>query len=230
MPFAAAGAIAGVASAAVGVAGAVSQKGAAGKGAAQAQANEQQQRNDLGPWRDTGGLANTASADLLGLNGQDAANAAMGNFQASPGYQYQVQQGLRAVDAGAASRGYLRSGATIQAEEKLGSNLANLDFGNYYKNLLHLSDTGESAAAGGATTANTSAALAQGAGNTQASIYGDVSKGLQTGVNQLLGPQPGGGSVFGTISGQPADDAAFAAGGGSGDLSSFQAFGLGSKF
>ncbi len=186
MPFAAAGAIAGVASAAVGVAGSLSASGAASKGAAQAQANADRQRNDLGPWRDTGGLANTASADLLGLNGQDAANAAMGNFQASPGYQYQVQQGLRAVDAGAASRGYLRSGATIQAEEKLGSNLANLDFGNYYKNLLHLSDTGESAAAGGATTANTSAALAQGAGRDQASIYGDAAKGLGGTVNTLL--------------------------------------------
>ena len=35
--------------------------------------------------------------DLLGLNGQDAANAAMANYQQSPGYQFQFNEGMRAV-------------------------------------------------------------------------------------------------------------------------------------
>src|SRR5580765_4351621 len=98
MPFAAAGAIAGVASAATGIAGAIGGSRAAGQGAAQAQALAAQQRNDLLPWVGSGGLANTASTDLLGLNGPDAANAAMANYRTSPGYQFQMDQGLRAVD------------------------------------------------------------------------------------------------------------------------------------
>jgi hypothetical protein len=45
-------------------------------------------------------------------------------FQSSPGYQFQLEQGLRAVDAGASAKGMLRSGAT-QAEQKFGHGLAN---------------------------------------------------------------------------------------------------------
>src|SRR5690242_14350495 len=110
----------GVASAAVGTAGSALMGGKAGAGAAQSRELATQQGADLARGRTTGGLANTASADLPGLNGQDAANAAMGNFQQSPGYQWQLGQGLRAVDAGAAAKGMARSGATIKGEETYG--------------------------------------------------------------------------------------------------------------
>jgi len=185
MPFAAAGAIAGVASAAVGVAGAIGQSGAAGAGAQQSKELAAQQRADLAPWRTTGGVANTASADLLGLNGQDAATAAMGNFQQSPGYQWSFNEGRRAVDATQAATGMFRSGATDKALLKFGTGLADQEFSNYYNRLFDMSKVGETAAAGGAYTAANAGDQAQKAGNTQASIYGDVAKGLQTGINQL---------------------------------------------
>ena len=91
------------------------------------------------PWTTTGQPANADQADLLGLNGQPAADAAMAKFQQSPGYQWQLGEGLRAVDAGAASRGILRSGATIKAEDTFGQGLANQDFGNYWNRLQQLS-------------------------------------------------------------------------------------------
>src|SRR4029077_17951925 len=116
-------------------------------GAGQAQALAAQQRNDLMPWVGSGGTANTASADLLGLNGPDAATAAMANYRTSPGYGFQMSEGLRAVDAGAAAKGMLRSGATLKAEQTFGAGLADSDFQTYFKNLQHISDTGESAAA-----------------------------------------------------------------------------------
>lgn len=171
-----------------GIAGGLAQSGAAGAGAAQAQKNLEQQRNDLAPFRATGGLANTASADLLGLNGQDAATAAMGRFQKSPGYQFSFDQGLRAVDAGAAAKGMVRSGAALKAEQAFGTGLADQEFGNYYNRLFDMSRLGENAAAGGAATAGTSAQLAQNAGNTQASIFGDAAKGIGTLGNSLFGP------------------------------------------
>lgn len=203
----------GVASAAIGTAGSALMGGKSSQGAGQAQQSLQQQRADLAPWRTTGGLANTASTDLLGLNGQDAANAAMGNFQKSPGYQWQLDQGLQAVDHAAAAKGFTRSGGTLEAEQKYGQGLANQDFTSYYNRLLHLSDTGESAAAGGATTANAAAGLAQNAGDTQASIYGQAAKGLGSTVSGLFSNPAvqnqlfGGGSTFtpsadGTYGGQ----------------------------
>jgi hypothetical protein len=168
------------------IGGSLISSGKAGAGAAQAQANLQQQRNDLAPFRDAAGPTLQAQQDLLGLNGQDAATAAMANFQQSPGYQWQLGQGLRAVDAGAAASGMLRSGATLKAEETYGQGLANQDFGNYYNRLMGISTLGENAAAGGASTAQTGANLAQGAGNTQASIYGNASQALGSTANGLL--------------------------------------------
>ncbi len=94
------------------------------------------------PFMDTGQHALTGLADFSGLNGADAAGTAMKMFTASPGYGYQVEQGLRAVDAGAASRGMLRSGATLKAEQTLGANLANQDFGAYMGRLGSLADIG----------------------------------------------------------------------------------------
>jgi hypothetical protein len=188
----------GVASAAIGTAGSALMGGKASGGAGQAQQLASQQRNDLMPWVGSGGLANTASADLLGLNGPEAATAAMGNFRTSPGYQFQMDQGLRAVDAGAAAKGLLRSGSTLKAEQAFGAGLADSDFQQYYKNLMGLSTLGESAAAGGASTANVAGTLAQGAGNTEASIYGGAAKALGDTAytalnnpavkNQLFGP------------------------------------------
>ena len=114
----------------------------------------------------------------------------MSTFQASPGYAYQVQQGLRGVDAGAASQGILRSGATIKAEETLGSNLANQDFGNYWNRLQQLSGNGLTAATGIANAATGGASnIAQtdaSAANAQSSIYGNVASSLGGSANQLL--------------------------------------------
>jgi hypothetical protein len=146
--------------------------------------------NQLSPWTTAGQPALSQESDLLGLNGQPAADAAMSTFQSSPGYQYQVSQGLRGVDAGAASQGILRSGATIKAEETLGSNLANQDFGNYWNRLQQLSSGGLSAAGGIAGAATGGAAnIAQtdtSAANAQSSIYGNVASSLGGSANQLL--------------------------------------------
>lgn len=171
MPWAAA------AVAAVGVAGSVisseGQKSAVSKGQQQADAR-------VAPYANQGATSVQDQADLLGLNGSDAATTAMGKFTASPGYQYQVDQGLRAVDAGAASQGIVRSGATLKAEQTLGNNLANQDFGNYINRLNSLSTLGESAATGQAKTDT-------GAASQQASIYGNEVKGVTSSVQGALG-------------------------------------------
>jgi hypothetical protein len=177
MPFAAVGA--GI-SAATGIVGAITSSGAASKGAAQAQAALAQQRADLSPFRTAGGSAVGVAGDLAGANGPDAATAAMANFHTDPGYQFQLDQGLRAVDAGAASKGILRSGATIKAEDTFGTGLADQSFTNYYNRLFGLSQLGEQAAAAGSTTAGTAGTLAQGAGNTQAGILSKAASGLGT--------------------------------------------------
>ena len=111
------------------------------------QAALDQSRADLAPYNTQGALATTDASNLLGLNGPDAATAAMGNFQTSPGYQFSLDQGLRAVDAGAAAHGMLRSGAALKAEQTFGTGLADQEFSNYYNRLFSLANLGENAAA-----------------------------------------------------------------------------------
>lgn len=142
--------------------GAVSSIVSATSGSGAISAGQQQANAVEAPYAQTGIQADTQEANLFGLNGTAAATTAMGNFSASPGYQYDLTQGLRAVDAGAASQGMLRSGATLKAEQTFGSNLANQDFQQYVSNLNGLTNFGVTAA-GGVASADTSAAGAQAA-------------------------------------------------------------------
>ena len=172
--------------AAAGIGSTLLQKDTAESAQDAAQAQFQQQRADTAPWRTAGEQSLTANTDLLGLNGPDAATAAMGRFTTSPGYQFQLEQGLRAVDAGAAAQGMLRSGATLKAEQEYGQGLANQDFTNYYNRLFQLSNLGGNVAVGGATNAAGSASAALGGANAQNSILGNTAQGLSSGANTLL--------------------------------------------
>lgn len=168
-------------------------KGSISKGAGQA-------RTDLAPFKDTGVSATTRQGDLLGLNGQQAADDAVGGFRKSPGYDFQFNEGLRAIDAGAASTGMLRSGATIKAEQAFGTGLADKDFGDYVARLNSLSTTGANAAAGQAN-------VATGAAGAEAKFSGDEIKGVTNALTGLAGNtnaqnaftdyfQPSGSSIY----------------------------------
>jgi hypothetical protein len=151
---------------------------------------EEQARSDLQPWRTAGENALGVSADLSGANGPDAATAAMKNYQTSPGYQWQLDQGLRAVDAGAAAKGMTRSGATLKAEQTFGAGLADQDFGQYYNRLFNLSNVGQASAAKQAYATQSAAGnISQsdtGMGNAMSSIYGNTAQGIGNAGNALL--------------------------------------------
>jgi len=193
MPFSVAAA---VAPAVIGLAGSALQSGAASKGGGDAQAALAQSRQDLMPWMTAGGNALGPAQNLLGLNGQAAADAAMANYQRSPGYQWQFGEGLRAVDAGAAAKGMLRSGATLKAEQTWGAGLADSDFQQYYKNLMGLSGQGLDAAKAGAGVGSDSAKASLGQGDAQSSIFGNATAGLGSTLAGLSG-NPKINSLFG---------------------------------
>ena len=212
MPWGVAAAVAGsVISGVVSAAGSSAQANAttnAQNQADQTQLQEQQNAEKIQkPYVDAGNTAETQQTNLLGLNGQPAATKAMSTFQQSPGYQYQLQQGLSAIDNGAAANGSLRSGNTLRAEEGLGSNLANQDFSNYYNRLQGLTSIGASAATNTANQAvTTGAGIAStdtSAGNQLANIYGNAANGIgssvNNGINQLttLGAFGNGSQVIG---------------------------------
>jgi hypothetical protein len=128
--------------------------------------------------------------NLSGLNGADAAQQAMGGFTTSPGYQFQLSEGLKSIDAGAAARGMLASGQTQKAEMQYAQGLASQDFGNYYNRLLGLAQGGQNAAAAqGAATQNAANQIGQtqaSGATAQADIYGNMSQGLGNSINSGL--------------------------------------------
>ena len=192
MPFAAVGAVASIAAPLITSAvsgGPSTSSAAANANATQAQALDYA-KGIQQPYLDAGTGALKQQNALLGLSGPDAMTDAMSTFQASPGYQYQMAQGLSAVDNGAAARGMLRSGNVLRAEQALGSNLANQDFNNYYSRLQGLVGTGT-----GAANALTSAALGTASGQAQtdtsaaaqqANIDAQTGKAIGTGVQNGL--------------------------------------------
>lgn len=112
-------------------------------------------------------------------------------FQATPGYQFQLDQGLDAIDNSAASRGNVFSGATMKAAQGFGQGLANQEYNNFLNRITGVAGGGQ-AAAGNA--ANAGANFAAGAGNAYAGIGNAQAAGaigqanaLNSGINNAIG-------------------------------------------
>lgn len=104
-------------------------------------------RADLAPYRDAGTSALDYYRSFLGANGPDAAATARTQFQTSPGYEFALGEGRRAVEGGAAARGGLLSGGTLKALDTYGRGMADRESGSYLDRFLGLTSIGQNAAA-----------------------------------------------------------------------------------
>lgn len=120
------GAIAGLASAGASAFSASQQAGAAGKAA-----------ENLQPFTTQGGIAANVLGTRLGTD-----------YQSSPGYQWQLQQGIDAIQNSASAQGGVVSGNTLKALQTYGTGLANQNYQQWINNLLSLAQLGGNAATG----------------------------------------------------------------------------------
>ena len=116
------------------------QKKSGDKAAAMQAAQAAQTREDLMPYMDAGKKALDPWQTELGIT-KDGYNPrlydySMGalsqGFEESPGYQYQIDEMMRAVQNSAAGRGMLGSGPTLKALQRNAGGLAAQDYWNYY--------------------------------------------------------------------------------------------------
>ena len=122
-------------------------------------------------------------------------------FQADPGYQFRMREGLKALDRTAAARGGLLSGAQLRGVTRFGQELGSQEFGNafnrYNIGFQNRINPLQSLAGVGQTSTNTlsNAAgqlgsslsnLAVGAGNARASGYAGTANALASGIGQGL--------------------------------------------
>ena len=139
-------------------------------------------RGDLSPYRQIG---QTASDQLTSRIGELTSPITMdqATLEKTPGYQFNLTQGQRAVTNSAAARGLVSSGAALKGAATFATGLADSTYqqqfnnaqtnqANAYNRLKALVDTGENASAqtgtAGTAAANTAAGAQIGAGNAQA--------------------------------------------------------------
>ena len=147
------------------------------------------------PWRDMGMQGQQAYMSELGLGN---APAGYKGFSETPGYQYNLNQGLDAAQSAAAARGGMLSGATLQSMQTVGNGLANNEYQTYMNRLQGVGTQGQAAAGNQATAAqNYGQNAINAAGN-----YGDAAAaGTIGGYNALSSGINGAISSFGYLNG-----------------------------
>ena len=107
------------------------------EGAKQIGQNAQTYQQQMSPWYNAGSQAiSQLSAD--NQSGKFNVSPYSGNFnyQQSPGYAFQTQQGKNAINSSASARGGMLSGTTMKALEKYGVGQAAQDYNQQYQNYM----------------------------------------------------------------------------------------------
>lgn len=111
-------------------------------------------------------------------------------FQATPGYQFALDQGNNNINALAGARGGLNSGRTLEALQNNGIGMANQEYGNYLNRLTGMAGSGQNAAgmqANAATNAASGVSNAlSGIGNAQSAGTIGAANGIAGGINNQL--------------------------------------------
>ena len=98
------------------------------------QANFEQTREDLAPYKQAGDTSLKQLMGQMGSNGyfNQSYEGDKFNFQADPSYKFRQQQGFDGIQSQAAAQGGLLSGATLKALNDYNSNLASQEYGNAF--------------------------------------------------------------------------------------------------
>jgi hypothetical protein len=112
-------------------------------------------------------------------------------FYASPGYQFRLSEGQKAIERGAAARGRLFSGAALKATENYAQGVASDEWGRYVAGLQSLAGVGQSStgstAAAGANAANVISSSNTATGAQRGSAYMAGAEGVNNAVQGGIG-------------------------------------------
>lgn len=161
----------------------------------------EQGRADLAPWREAGGQAIGQGLAML-QPGYD--------YTASPGYDWRFNEGQRAVEGSAASKGLLMSGGNLKDLTRFGQGLAAADYNDQFNRTMAVASGGQQAATNsanfGQNYANSATNTLGNIGQAKASGYAGVNQAIQGTLGNLMtlygmGGGGGGGSSGGSFFG-----------------------------
>lgn len=153
-----------------------------------------QQRADNEPWRQAG-----VGALKEMQNPEFQKNFTMADFKADPGYQFRLNEGMKAIERSAAARGGMNSGATLKSLTQFNSDTASSEIGNAYtrfnadsdrrfNRLASLAGVGQTANSqnnsAGQNYANQVGQNAMSAGNANAAATMATSNGYNNAIGQ----------------------------------------------
>lgn len=177
------------------------QKEAAQKAADTQTAMYNQTRSDLSPYRQIGQTATDQMTNRLAeLTSPITMDQA--TLEKTPGYQFNLTQGLKAATNSAAARGLGKSGAAVKGATTFATGLADSTYQNQFNNaqlnqknaydrLKSLIDTGENASAqtgtAGMNAANQTSSAQTQAGTAQAAAYNLAGQSISKSANDLSG-------------------------------------------
>lgn len=137
-------------------------------------------------------------SDALGVNGAEGNGRATAAFQTNPGYEFQQEQGLEALNRTAASRGMLASGNNSADLLKYSQGLADQSYGSWLDRLNGLGQTGVGIAQ---NRAGIQGGIGQAGSNFRGSLA-DLTYKTETGIGNANAQQAQaeGAGVLGAIS------------------------------
>ena len=102
------------------------------------------QQADLAPFREAGLTSTNELMRQLGLGGDPNSVGygslvkpfSIADYQADPGYQFRLQEGLKQLDSTAKARGGLLSGATLKGTQRYAQDAASQEYGNAYNRYM----------------------------------------------------------------------------------------------
>lgn len=145
-----------------------------------------------------GGADNKMPVQDTDVAGSASSDDPYARFRATPGYQFQLTEGQRAIDSSAAARGGLMRGSTLARLQEFGQGLADQTYGQYYNRLAALAGMGQTATGAatslGSSTASNLGNLYLGAGDARASSYLTQGAAQQSALGSIFNAA---GSIFG---------------------------------
>ena len=112
-------------------------------------------------------------------------------FQKTPGYDFQLQEGQKAIDRAASASGRLHSGATVKAGQRFAQGLADQSYNNHLNRLASLAGAGQVATGTavnlGQSNANALSNLQLQKGNAQASSFNAIGGAANNAFDNTIG-------------------------------------------
>jgi len=143
------------------------------------------------PWRDAGQNALMALQYELGGERPTFGGTEYRGFKASPGYQFRLDEGNKAIERMAAARGLRLSSGTLKDAARFNQGEASQEYGNYYNRLASLAGTGQTAVQNtqrlGQNYASNVGANLRAAGQARASGYQGMANAFGGTINSLGG-------------------------------------------